>query len=167
MNDEQIKKILDKTDTPAADKNARKRAINLAMAEFKDTKKKNKKISQGIPFLSRLMSKTNTQTRRDPMEKARNKRFVYGGMATAMAVVLIAGVSFNQLQDFGTHSDDDVFHQYRQTLEKLHYPQPQLSTDEKDELNAKIKKLEKNKRIQNWQNSERIEKSEAKSRSSE
>ncbi len=100
MDDAQLKKILDNTDVPAADDNARKRAVNMAIAEFKESQKENEKTSQGIPFLSRLMGKTNTQQRRDPMEKARNKRFVYGGMATAMAVVLIAGVSFNQLENY-------------------------------------------------------------------
>lgn len=98
MDEQKIKAALHKIDIPAPDENARKRAVNLALAEFEAQQKKNKNSSQGFPFLSRLIGINNPNTGRDTMEQKSKKKFIYGGMATAMAVVLIAGVSLNQMQ---------------------------------------------------------------------
>ena len=102
MDKKQLKEILKDIKTPDADDNARKRAVNLAMAEFETRQKEKQKKSQGLPFFARLMGKSTDEQRRTPMEEKSRKKLVYGGMATAMAVVLIAGVSFTQLQDFGS-----------------------------------------------------------------
>lgn len=95
MDEQDLKKILENIDVPEADENAQKRAVNLAVAEFeahqREKKQKNEKKFQGFGILSRLMGNTNKDNRRDPMENMRKKRFVYGGMATAMALVLVAG----------------------------------------------------------------------------
>lgn len=99
MDEKKISDILHTLDIPEADDNARKRALNMALAEFETTKKKNEKSSQGISLLSRLMGINNSNPRRETMEQTQKRKLIYGGMATAMAVVLIAGVSFTQLQD--------------------------------------------------------------------
>lgn len=100
MDEQNLKKILKNQGVPPSDVNAKKRALNLAVAEFKAHQQEKQKSSQGMSFLSRLTFKT-TQTRRDPMEQASKKKLAYGGMATAMAVVLIAGVTVSQYQNFG------------------------------------------------------------------
>ncbi len=95
MDERNLNKIMENQMVEPYDPNAKKQALNLAIAEFKN----NQKSSQGLSIWARLTGKT-TQDRRNPMEiKSRNKR-VYGGMATAMAVVLIAGVTVSQFQNF-------------------------------------------------------------------
>ncbi len=107
FSDKELKAILDAADIPKPDENARKRALNMAVSEFDMAQKearehsaqKNQKTFQGFSILSRLMGNTN-QNGRKPMKQKPKKKLIYGGMATAMAVVLIAGVSFTQLQEF-------------------------------------------------------------------
>ncbi|MCB9979753.1 MAG: VWA domain-containing protein [Rhodospirillales bacterium] len=83
--------ILQLTDIPAPDDNARKTALNLASTEFAAYQnEKSEKKSQGIHFLSRLMSMNNSQNRRSNMK---TRKFIYGGMATAMVVVLVGGAA--------------------------------------------------------------------------
>lgn len=98
MDEKKIKDALHKMDIPAHDENAQKRALNLALAEFEATQKKNEKNSQGNSILARLMPRTQQNKGHKTMETKQKKKMIYGGMATAMAVVLIAGVSFTQLQ---------------------------------------------------------------------
>lgn len=99
MDDKQLDKILSDIDVPEANENARKRAVNLAVAEFEQYQQKKSKNFQGFPILARLMDRTNQNDRRDPMEKASRKKLVYGGMATAFAVVLVATTSLYQLSN--------------------------------------------------------------------
>ncbi len=94
MDKKDLKDILGNVRAPAPDENAKKRALNLAMAEYESEKKKNQKNFQGLPILSRLMGSFKPNDRSKPMDK----RFVYGGMATAMVVVLAVGASMTQLQ---------------------------------------------------------------------
>ena len=106
MDDKELTKILKNVKAPPADDNARKRALNLAMSEFeaagKEQDKKNQKTFQGLRSLARLMGITTPDDRRVPMKKS----YVYGGLATAMVVVLVAGVSFQQFT--GEFSPDKV-----------------------------------------------------------
>jgi len=95
MDEAKLKKILGDINAPAPDENAKKRAVNLAVAEFKTVENQRKNAPQGISLFGRLTSKT-TQTRRDPMQQKSKQRLMYGGMATAMAVVLIVGVTAQQ-----------------------------------------------------------------------
>jgi Ca-activated chloride channel homolog len=95
MDEAKLKKILGDINAPAPDENARKAAVNLAVAEFKTVENQRKNAPQGISLFGRLTSKT-TQTRRDPMQQKSKQRLMYGGMATAMAVVLIVGVTTQQ-----------------------------------------------------------------------
>lgn len=99
MDDKKLSEILHKLDVPDADDNAKKRAVNMAVSEFQQNYKKNEKNSQGFSLLARLMGINNKNSRRDTMEHKQKKKFMYGGMATAMAVVLIAGVSLTQMQN--------------------------------------------------------------------
>ena len=96
MDDKKIKEILANVKAPPVGDNARKRALNLAVAEFeaagKDESRKNKKTFQGLLSLARLMGITTPDKRKNAMKK----RYVYGGLATAMVVVLVAGISFQQ-----------------------------------------------------------------------
>lgn len=107
MDEKKIKDALHKMDIPAHDENAQKRALNLAMAEFEAIQKNNEKKSQGNSILARLMSRTQQNKGHTTMETKQKKKMIYGGMATAMAVVLIAGVSFTQLQS-GIFDQSDV-----------------------------------------------------------
>jgi Ca-activated chloride channel family protein len=92
MDDRQLKHILDGIEVPPADENARKRALNLALAEFDQARKESEKNLQGMGFWQRLTARTTQNPRREPM----NRRLVYGGMATAMAVILVTAVSTQQ-----------------------------------------------------------------------
>jgi Ca-activated chloride channel family protein len=96
MNDDELKNLLKDIRPPQPDENARKRAVNLAMAEYEAAKKENEKKFKGFSIARRLKGRTTHSKRRsDPMKK----RYVYGGLATAMVVVLAATVSFQQLQE--------------------------------------------------------------------
>lgn len=94
MDERQLKKALEEIEVPQTDENAKKQALNLALAEFDDAQKEKQKNIQGSSFLSRLMGNTNQDKRRETMFG--NRKMVYGGMATAMAVVLICGISVQQ-----------------------------------------------------------------------
>ena len=99
MDDAQLKKILQNIETPEPDTEAKKRAVNVSMSEFQAYQNKKEKKSQGISILSRLMGNTNSNNGRNAMERKTRKNFIYGGMATAMAVVLITGISYVQLSE--------------------------------------------------------------------
>lgn len=88
MDDAQLKKILQEIDVPDADLNAQKRAVNVAVSEFKAHQQEKSKKSQGSSFLSRLMGR-NSQNGRETMEQKSNRKFLQG---TAMLVV--AGALF-------------------------------------------------------------------------
>ena len=96
MDDKRLKEILTSIDVPEPEGNARKVALNLALAEFATAKKESENKPQGYSLLARLTVKPG-QNRRTPMKK--NMKLVYGGMATAMVLVLAVGVSFPELQN--------------------------------------------------------------------
>ncbi len=104
MDNNNLDKKIQNFDIPPADENARKAALNLAMAEFKLN---NQKKSQGFSLLARLMGKSTSNTGRDPMEQRTKNRMIYGGMATAMAVVLIVGGSLTQMQSSDILKQED------------------------------------------------------------
>ena len=117
MDDQEMKKILAGVKTPPAGDNARKRALNLAIAEYQAVgikiNKKNKNNFQGLSFLSRLMGITTQKKRRNPMKN----RYVYGGLATAMVVVLATGVGMHQFT--GEFSPDNVLGTIEQVDEEI------------------------------------------------
>ena len=73
MDEAHLKKILEQGNDKAAPENAKKRALNLAMAEFdnrqKEKSENNQKNFQGNGFFSRLMDVPNKNDRRKPMKK--------------------------------------------------------------------------------------------------
>ncbi len=88
MDEGQLKKILGDESVPPVDGNARKIALNLALAEFESVQKESNNNFQGSSFWGRLTNRPHMK-RRESM----NKKYVYGGMATAMAIILAAGVT--------------------------------------------------------------------------
>lgn len=101
MDKQDLRDILADVKTPPAGDNARKRALNLALAEFENAEKKSQKNCQGFSSTGRLKDITTPDTRRNPM----NKKYVYGGLATAMVVVLAVGISYQQLEEGIIFSD--------------------------------------------------------------
>lgn len=93
MDDKKLQKILSEMDVPEVDENAKKRAVNLAMAEFQQHQQEKSKKIQGFSPITRLMNIINPQDRRDSMENRTRKRLMYGGLATAMALVLVVGAT--------------------------------------------------------------------------
>ncbi len=87
MDEAKLKQILENIDVPEADENAKKRAVNLAVHEFKEYQQEKEKKFQGISFLSRLMGNGNSKSRRNSMEQRSHRKLLQG---TAM---LVAGVS--------------------------------------------------------------------------
>ena len=95
MDETQLKKILQSREA-SPDENARKAAVNLALAEYDAARAQRNNISQGSSFWARLTGRSNKQ-RREPM----NRKLVYGGMATAMVVVMAAAVSVQTMPQVG------------------------------------------------------------------
>ena len=138
MDEDKLKKILSDDHAPEIDVNARKRALNVAMAEFKTTQnEKSEKSSQGFLNLSRLIG-MNTDKGENKMERKTKNKFIYGGAATAMAVIFVAGVSLTQLDNtvqrfgegqgaktaelnavqFATDTTDEIAPAYAQAVEQ-------------------------------------------------
>ncbi len=98
MDEAQLKKILSDIDVPPADENAKKRALNLAVAEFKEhQQEKSEKTSQGLSILSRLMGKS-TQNRRETMEtKSKKNLYIGTALVTASLVFLAIPITIDQM----------------------------------------------------------------------
>ena len=110
MDEAPLKQILQDYEAPAADENAKKRAVNLALAEFdaveKQAENQGQKKSQGISLLARLTGGSNKQQRRAPV----NKKLVYGGMATAMAVIFATSIVYESMTTtIGSAGGDNNF----------------------------------------------------------
>ncbi len=86
MDDQALKQLFAAEDIPAPNENARKVALNMAVAEFE----KNEKKSQGIGFFARLISREPVQ-RRETMSFSQ-KKIVYGGLATACVALMVFAV---------------------------------------------------------------------------
>ncbi len=88
MDERELKALLNAEAIPPADENARKGAINLALAAFDDVqrdKARDRKTGrQGFGILRRLTGRSHSH----PGERPMKTRLMYGGMATALAVVL-------------------------------------------------------------------------------
>ena len=95
MDDRQLRDLLKAGDIPPPDENARKEAVNLAMAAFDDAQKENRDRSQGSSLLGRLTGQSKPRDGRRPM----NRKLIYGGMATA-TVALVAVASVQVAQDY-------------------------------------------------------------------
>ena len=94
MDDRRLQSLLKDIEVPPPDDDARARALGLAMAAFDEADEKGSSKAQGSGVFSRLMSGFNKNTRRRPM----NRRFVYSGLATAMTLVLVAGIGMHRFK---------------------------------------------------------------------
>ncbi len=103
MDERQLKEILEADDVPAADENARKRAMNLALGAFDDAQRNKEKNRQGVGLLGRLIGRSNNRSGRRPMKKWH----LIGGTATAMTVVL-AVVTYDVAKDRGLFFHDGI-----------------------------------------------------------
>ncbi|MGB3213281.1 MAG: VWA domain-containing protein [Alphaproteobacteria bacterium] len=93
MDESALKKIVQEFEIPPVDENAKKRAVNLALAEFKaHQQQKSQKSSQGTSILSRLIGRSTPERGRDDM-KFGKKGWVFAGTGTALALVLVAGLN--------------------------------------------------------------------------
>ena len=104
MDEKKLVDILSDDHAPDVDENARKRAVNMSVAAFKTAQnEKNTQTSQGTSVFSRLMGignkKIGTPRMEQQIEKNKRSKFLYGATATAMALVLIGGLSLTQLSD--------------------------------------------------------------------
>ena len=91
MDERQLKEILSAEAVPPAEENARKEAINLALAAFDQAQGEAKESRQGNGLLSRLMGRDKQR----PKGRSMRKRHVYIGLATT-AVLAVVSVSTTQ-----------------------------------------------------------------------
>ncbi len=104
MNDD-VEQVLKNMRVPQSDENARKIAVNMALAAFDDVQaEKNKKSSQGNSFFSRLIGNSNP-TRRNEMKK---QTAIYGGLASVLAVLLVTGVTYTQFAERSAYTESRV-----------------------------------------------------------
>ncbi len=104
MKDEELNQFFETIDVPPPDSERKKKALNMAVAAFEAQKsanfKNNLKNRQGSSWFARLISQT-TSERKDTMN-ASNKKYIYGGLATA-CIALMVGANYIATQS--TRSD--------------------------------------------------------------
>jgi Ca-activated chloride channel family protein len=88
MDERQLKEILGAEEVPPADENARKQAINLALAAFDEARREAQEKRQGLGLLGRLMSRDRKRSKGRPMRMS----LVLGGSAAAILVMATASV---------------------------------------------------------------------------
>ncbi len=93
MDERQLNELLNSEKIPPADENARKRAVNLALAAFDEAQREKQGKRQGFRLLGRLTGCSKLSAGRRPM----TRRYLFGGMATAMVAVL-AVVTYTTLE---------------------------------------------------------------------
>jgi Ca-activated chloride channel family protein len=84
MDERKLKDILNLDSIPAADDNARKRAVNLGLAAFDAVQREKSQRRQGTGIFGRLTGRVFNRPGRRPMAN----RYLFGGTATAVALVL-------------------------------------------------------------------------------
>ncbi|MDD3020545.1 MAG: VWA domain-containing protein [Alphaproteobacteria bacterium] len=93
MTEDDLKHLFKAEEIPAPSENARKVALNLAVAEF-EKNKKNEKTFQGNGFWSRLIGNKPIHPDKKRSEKMSfsKKKVIYGGLATACVALLVYNV---------------------------------------------------------------------------
>ena len=89
MDERQLKEILGAEAVPPADENARKQAINLALAAFDEAQRETRTKRQGFGLLRRLIGRDAKRSKGRPMRKS----LVYGGSAAALLMALTTVVT--------------------------------------------------------------------------
>jgi len=95
MDERQLKDILNAEEIPPPSDNARKEAMNLALAAFDEAQQEKSKSRQGSSILGRLTGRNTSRPRRRLMER----KYLFGGMATA-AVALLTVVTFDMVDPY-------------------------------------------------------------------
>lgn len=95
MDERQLKDILNAEEIPPPSDNARKEAINLALAAFDEAQQEKSESRQGSSILGRLTGRTTPRPRRRLMER----KYLFGGMATA-AVALLTVVTYDAVNPY-------------------------------------------------------------------
>jgi Ca-activated chloride channel family protein len=88
MDERQLKEILGAEEVPPADENARKQAINLALAAFDEARRETQEKRQGFGLLGRLMSRDTKRSKGRPMRTS----LVFGGSAAAILLMATASL---------------------------------------------------------------------------
>ncbi|OIN87959.1 MAG: hypothetical protein AUJ12_00015 [Alphaproteobacteria bacterium CG1_02_46_17] len=93
MIEDDLKHLFEAEEIPAPSENARKVALNLAVAEF-EKNKKNEKTFQGNGFWSRLIGNKPIHPDKKRSEKMSfsKKKVIYGGLATACVALLVYNI---------------------------------------------------------------------------
>lgn len=104
QNDKQIENALKNMQTPTADKQAKKRAVNLAMAEFEkqhstSQEQKNQKSFQGFAQWFRPIREITSQIRRFFMNTINNK-VVYSALGSVCIAALCFGLMNSMMPTF-------------------------------------------------------------------
>ncbi|MDH3596785.1 MAG: VWA domain-containing protein [Rhodospirillales bacterium] len=90
MDERQLKEILGAEAVPPADENARKQAINLALAAFDEARRETRKKRQGFGLLGRLIGRDRKRSKGRPMRKS----LVLGGSAAALLMMVATASVF-------------------------------------------------------------------------
>jgi len=88
MDERQLKDILGRAEVPPADENARKQAINLALATFDEVQRYKQKGRKGFRLWGRLTGRSNSSTGRRYM----NRRYIFSGIATVTVALFGIGI---------------------------------------------------------------------------
>ncbi len=96
MDEKDLKNILSGIQTPPAGDNARKRAANLALAEYEAAGKESERNIKGSRVFSRLTGRTTEDKRRDPMRK----NYVFKTAGALVAVYLFTGATYQGYMRF-------------------------------------------------------------------
>ena len=95
MDERQLKDILNAEEIPPPSDNARKEAMNLALAAFDEAQQEKSKKRQGFSILGRLTGRSTPRPRRRLMER----KYLVGGMATA-AIALLTVVTYDTVNPY-------------------------------------------------------------------
>jgi Ca-activated chloride channel family protein len=87
MDERQLKELMNSDPVPSADENARKRALNLALAAYDEAQQDKEKTRQGFGWFARLTGRSNNRPGRRFMTNIK-KYSLIGGTATAAAALL-------------------------------------------------------------------------------
>lgn len=103
MTEDDLKLLFDNENIPLPDENAKKMALNLAVAEFEKNKKSGP-VHQGTGIFARLIGKQPNQ-RREKMSFSQ-KKVIYGGLATACVALLVYTLAPSGLPQIAATTSD-------------------------------------------------------------
>lgn len=106
MDERQLKELLNSEAIPPADENARKRALNLALAAYDEAQGETQKNRQGFGLLARLTGRSNNRSGRRDM-KITKKWTLIAGTATA-SVALLGVLTYATMDVWRPYQDKEV-----------------------------------------------------------